>query len=149
MENKIKLKGSLKAINAKTGEVIFENHNMFVQTGLNEIAKLVAGTAGANIPGYIAVGTSSTAPSLADVSLKGTELGRKAFDSVEVVGSQIKYSVTFDAGEATGAWEETGIFSAATGGVMFSRAVTGTYTKGTLDEIKIFWTYDFADNSVA
>lgn len=145
----IKVRGSVKAINTKTGEVVFENHNMFVQTGLNEIAKLVAGQAGASIPAYIAVGTSSTAPSLADTALKGTELGRKAIASVEVTSASIKYGVTFAAGEATGAWEETGIFSAASGGIMFSRAVTGTYTKGALDEIKIFWTYDFADNSAA
>lgn len=146
---KIRLKGSIKAVDLKTGKVVFENHNMFVQTGLNEIAKLVAGSVGAVIPAYIAVGTSSTAPSLADVALKGTELGRKALTVDEVTSGTIKYSVTFAAGEATGAWEETGIFSAASAGTMFSRAVTGTYTKGSLDEIKIFWTYSFSDNSAA
>ena len=146
---KIRLKGSIKAVDLKTGKVVFENHNMFVQTGLNEIAKLVAGVSGAAIPAYIAVGTSSTAPSLADIALKGTELGRKALTVDEVTSGTIKYSVTFAAGEATGAWEETGIFSAASAGIMFSRAVTGTYTKGSLDEIKIFWTYSFSDNSAA
>lgn len=146
---KMKVKGSIKAVDVRTGKVVFERHNMFVQTGLNEIAKLVAGQSEATIPAYVAAGTSSTAPSLADAALKGTELGRKALSVVSVTDGSIKYSATFAPGEATGAWEEVGIFSASSGGIMFSRAVTGTYTKGTLDEIQIFWTYDFSDSSAA
>lgn len=147
--DKIRVKGHIKAVNTKTGEVVFERDNMFVQTGVNEITKLVAGSQGAAIPAYVAVGTSSTAVSSADTALKGTELGRKAIATTEVTGASVKYTVTFAAGEATGVWEETGVFSAASSGIMFSRALTGTYTKGALDEIKIFWTYSFADNSAA
>lgn len=140
------LKGSIKGVDLKTGKTVFENHNMFVQVGLNEIAKIVAGQEGA-IPAYIAAGTSSVAPTSADTVLKGSELGRKAFDTKEVTDSSIKYSASFLAGEASGIWEETGMFSSASGGVMWSRAITGTYTKKDKDEIKIFWTYEFLDNS--
>lgn len=140
------LKGSIKGVDLKTGKTVFENHNMFVQVGLNEIAKMVAGQEGA-VPAYIAVGTSSVAPTSADTVLKGEELGRKIFDSKEITDSSIKYSASFLAGEASGVWEETGMFSASTGGIMWSRAVTGTYTKKDKDEIKIFWTYEFLDNS--
>lgn len=139
-------KGSIKGVDLKTGDVVFENHNMFVQIGLNEIAKLVAGEA-SDIPTHIAVGTSSDEPTSADTNLKGTELGRKAFDNYEITDSSIKYSASFLAGEASGIWEETGMFTANEGGKMWSRAVIGTYTKKDKDEIKIFWTYEFLDAS--
>lgn len=148
MRNGVICKGTVKGVDMKTGEVVFENHNMFVQLGLNELAKLVANQGGA-VPTHIAVGTSNTPPSKADAALKGSELGRKAFEEVEVTDSSIKFSAVFLAGEATGVWEETGIFTTSEGGTIWSRAVTGTYTKKDKDEIRIFWTYDFADNSVA
>lgn len=144
MKGGLRCKGSIRGVNLATGETVFENKNMFVQLGLNEIAKLVAGQAG-SIPAYIAVGTSSTTPTGADVVLRGNELGRKSFDDVEITDSTIKYSATFLAGEASGIWEETGLFSASN--VLWSRAVTGTYTKKDKDEIRVFWTYEFLDNS--
>ena len=142
----LRCRGTVEGVDLKTGEVVFKKKNMFVQAGLNEIAKMVAGQEGA-VPAYIAVGTSNTEPTSADTTLKGTELGRKAFEDVEITDSSIKYSASFLAGEASGAWEETGMFSASTGGVMWSRAVTGTYTKIDKDEIKVFWTYEFEDAS--
>ena len=140
----IRCKGTVEAVDLKTGETVFRKSNMFVQLGLNEIAKLVAGEAG-SIPAFIAVGTSSTPPTGADVVLRGTELGRKGFDEVQITDSSIKYSATFLSGEASGIWEETGLFSDTN--VLWSRAVTGTYTKKDKDEIRIFWTYEFKDNS--
>lgn len=142
----LKCRGHVIGVDLKTGKTVFENHNMFVQLGLNEIAKMVAGQSGAK-PTYIAVGTSNVAPTVGDTALKGSELGRKAFDSKEVTDSTISFVASFGAGEATGVWEETGMFTAASGGIMWSRAVTGTYTKKDKDEIKVFWNYTFEDNS--
>lgn len=142
----LKCRGHVIGVDMKTGKTVFENHNIFVQLGLNEIAKLVAGEGG-TIPTHIAVGTSNTAPTAGDTALKGSELGRKAFDSKEVTDSTISFVASFGAGEATGVWEETGMFTAASGGIMWSRAVTGTYTKKDKDEIKVFWNYTFEDNS--
>lgn len=134
--------GSVKGIDLKTGKTVFENHNIFVQTGLNELAKLVKDKSGA-IPSHIAVGTSNAEPVIDDTALKGIELGRKPFESSEITAASVKYAATFLAGEATGVWEETGIFTAGFAGIMWSRALTGTYTKGANDEIKIYWTYKF------
>lgn len=142
----LKCRGHVIGVDMKTGKTVFDNHNIFVQLGLNEIAKLVAGKGG-TIPTHIAVGTSNTVPAAGDTSLKGSELGRKAFDSAEVTDSSISFVASFGAGEATGVWEETGMFTAASGGIMWSRAVTGTYTKKDKDEIKVFWNYTFEDNS--
>lgn len=142
----LKCRGHVLGIDAKTGKTVFENHNMFVQLGLNELAKIVGGQTG-TVPTHIAVGTSNVAPNIGDTSLKGSELGRKAFDSVDVSDSTISFMASFGAGEATGVWEETGMFTAASGGIMWSRALTGTYTKKDKDEIKVFWNYTFEDNS--
>lgn len=144
MSDKITMRGCIKAINTVTGEVVFEKHNNIVQVGLNELAKMVGGQTG-SVPQYCAVGTSNAATTLADTALKGTELARKAFDSVSVSDGAVNYVTTFGPGVGTGVWEETGMFSAESEGIMWSRALTGTYTKGENDEIKVFWTYLFKD----
>lgn len=144
MEKSIKIRGDLEIINAKTKEVLVKTHNTFVATGLAEIAKWI-GNGTAVIPHYIAVGTSNTAPASGQTALVGTELGRKAFSSTTINSNSVTYVAIFNEGEATGTWEETGVFSASTAGTMFSRAVTGTYTKGALDKIEVHWTYTFVD----
>lgn len=147
-KNSVSCCGTLEAIDLKTGKTVFKVHNMFVQTGLNEIAKFVSKKS-PTAPSHIAVGTSNNAPSLADVGLKGSQLSRVAFEKVEQTNGTVKFTATFAAGVGTGVWEETGIFTAASGGILFSRAVTGTYTKKDKDEIKIIWTYQFNDASAA
>ena len=126
-ENKMLCAGTLEIIDLKTGKTIFSGHNKFTQVGLNEIAKFV-GKKGGTAPSHMAVGTGNTAPQLGDTALKGSELARVAFDSVEVTGSTVKFTATFGAGVATGTWEETGIFTADSAGIMYSRSVTGIYT---------------------
>lgn len=147
-KNSVSCCGTLEAIDLKTGKTVFKVHNMFVQTGLNEIAKFVAKKS-TTVPSHIAVGTSNVAPSLADVGLKGNQLARIPFEQVEQTNGTVKFTASFGAGVGTGVWEETGIFTAASGGILFSRAVTGTYTKKDKDEFKIIWTYQFNDASVA
>lgn len=147
-KNSVSCCGTLEAIDLKTGKTIFKVHNMFVQTGLNEIAKFVAKKS-PTAPSHIAVGTSNVAPSLADAGLKGSQLARIPFEEVEQTNGTVKFTASFVAGVGTGVWEETGIFTAASGGILFSRAVTGTYTKKDKDEIKIIWTYQFNDASAA
>lgn len=147
-KNSVSCCGTLEAIDLKTGKTVFKVHNMFVQTGLNEIAKFVAKKS-PTAPSHIAVGTSNAAPSLADVGLKGSQLARIPFEEVEQTNGTVKFTASFGAGVGTGVWEETGIFTAASGGILFSRAVTGTYTKKDKDEIKVIWTYQFNDASAA
>lgn len=147
-KNSVSCCGTLEAIDLKTGKTVFKVHNMFVQTGLNEIAKFVSKKS-STAPSHIAVGTSNVAPSLSDVGLKGNQFARIPFEKVEQTDGTVKFTATFGAGVGTGVWEETGIFTAASGGILFSRAVTGTYTKKDKDEIKIIWTYQFNDASAA
>lgn len=57
----------------------------------------------------------------------------------------MKFIASFLAGEASGVWEEVGLFDTAD--VMWSRSLTGTYTKKDKDKIEVHWTYEFYDNS--
>ena len=143
----MKCKGIMKIVDKKTGKVILEKHNRFVTSGLNAIAALINGESNA-IPTRIAVGTSSAAIANSQTALVGTELARVPFDSHVRTGNSIELIATFGAGVGTGAWEEAGIFSAASGGIMFSRVLTGTYTKRQSDVFEAHWTYTIKDDGV-
>ena len=143
----MKCKGIMKIVDKKTGKVLLEKHNRFVTSGLNAIAALLNGESNA-IPTHIAVGTSAAAIANSQTALVGTELARVAFDSHVRTGNSIEIIATFGAGIGTGAWEEAGIFSAATSGIMFSRVLTGTYTKRASDVFEIHWTYTIQDDGV-
>lgn len=143
----MKCKGIMKIVDKKTGKVLLEKHNRFVTSGLNAIAALMNGESN-DIPAYVAVGTSSTAIADNQTALVGSELARVVFDSHVRTGNSIELVTTFAAGIGTGAWEEAGIFSASTGGIMFSRCLTGTYTKRAVDVIEVHWTYTIQDDGV-
>jgi hypothetical protein len=143
----MKCKGIMKIVDKKTGKVILERHNRFVTVGLNSIAALLNGESSA-IPTHIAVGTSSAAIANSQTALVGTELARVVFDSHVRTGNSIELVATFGVGTGTGAWEEAGIFSASTAGIMFSRVLTGTYTKRASDVFEVRWTYTIQDDGV-
>ena len=143
----MKCKGIMKVIDKKTNKVLLERHNRFVTSGLDAIAALINGESTA-IPTHIAVGTSTTAIADSQTALVGTELARVAFDSHVRTGNSIELIVTFGAGVGVGAWEEAGISSADSEGIMFSRVLTGTYTKRPSDVFEAHWTYTIQDDGV-
>ena len=143
----MKCKGIMKIVDKKTGKVLLEKHNRFVTSGLDAIAALLNGESTV-IPTHIAVGTSNASISDSQTALVGTELARVPFDSHVRTGNSIELIATFGAGVGTGAWEEAGIFSAASGGIMFSRVLTGTYTKRQSDVFEVHWTYTIKDDGV-
>ena len=143
----MKCKGIMKIVDKKTGKVILEKHNRFVTSGLDAIAALINGES-TTIPTHIAVGTSNASISDSQTALVGTELARVPFDSHVRTGNSIELVATFGTGVGTGAWEEAGIFSAASGGTLFSRVLTGTYTKRQSDVFEVHWTYTIQDDGV-
>ena len=143
----MKCKGIMKIVDKNTNKVLLEKHNRFVTSGLDAIAALLNGESTV-IPTHIAVGTSNAPISDSQTALVGTELARVAFDSHVRTGNSIELIATFGAGVGTGAWEEAGIFSAASGSIMFSRVLTGTYTKRQSDVFEIHWTYTIKDDGV-
>ncbi len=143
----MKCKGIMKIVDKKTNNILLEKHNRFVTSGLNAIAALINGESTV-IPTHIAVGTSTAPIADSQTALVGNELARVPFDSHKRTGNSIELIATFGAGVGTGAWEEAGIFSAASAGTMFSRVLTETYTKRPSDAFEVHWTYTIKDDGV-
>jgi hypothetical protein len=70
----------------------------------------------------IGVGSGTTAFAATQTALV-TQLARKGMDATfpTRTGNTLTFRSTFDTTEANGAWEEWGVFNAATGGTMLNR----------------------------
>lgn len=145
MKNGLKCLGLVEIVDKKTGEILHKGHNMFTNIGLSKIAAWLAGATNVDVPSVIKVGSSNTAPALGQTTLMGTVLGVKPVESKEATGPSVLFITTFNEGEGSGVWEELGMFDDQD--QMWSRALTGTYTKKDLDKIEIHWTYQLYDNS--
>ena len=79
----------------------------------------------------IGVGNGSTAFAIAQTDLQGASKLRKAMDSgyPTITPPTVTFKSTFTQSEANFAWNEWGIFNAATGGVMLNRVVESNGTK--------------------
>ena len=119
-----------------------EVKNLVVGTGLGHITSRMTGTT-QGVMTHMALGAGTAAAASTDTTL-GSQLGsRKVFDSATRTGSNnesIVYVTTFNAGEATGAVTEAGIFNASTAGVMLCRTVFAVVNKGASDTLQITWT---------
>lgn len=79
----------------------------------------------------IGVGNGATLFTAAQTDLQGINKLRKAMDVGYpiVAPPKVTFKATFEPGEANFAWNEWGIFNAATGGVMLNRVVESNGTK--------------------
>jgi hypothetical protein len=131
----------LKGADGKVKDVR-EVKNLVVNTGLGHITSRMTGTAQA-VMSHMGLG-SGTSPAAAGDTALGSALGaRKVFDSATRTGSNnenIVYVTTYNAGEATGAVTEAGIFNALTSGTMLCRTVFAVVNKGASDTLQITWT---------
>jgi len=89
---------------------------------------------------YMAVGTSTTSPALGQTALIGSELARVATTNTNPTSVTTQFVASFGSGVGTGTIEEAGLFSAASAGSMFSRYLTGTFSKGATDTLAVTWT---------
>ena len=142
---KLKMQGRLTIVLKDENGVVKdvrEVKNLVVNTGLGHITTRMLGTT-QGVMSHMALGSGATAANATDTTL-GSQLGsRKVFDSVTQSGSSnesIVYVTTFNAGEATGAVTEAGIFNASTSGVMLCRTVFAVVNKGASDTLQITWT---------
>lgn len=96
-------------------------------------AKLAGGAAALydNANAHIGVGNGSTAFSAAHTDLQGASKFRKAMDGGYPTTSAgaITFRATFGTADANFAWEEWGVFNAASGGTMMNRVVQNNGTK--------------------
>jgi len=80
---------------------------------------------------YIGVGNGTAAFSPTQTDLQGTSKFRKPMDPgyPTVTGNVMTFKATFNPSEANFAWNEWGVFNAATGGTMLNRKVASLGTK--------------------
>ena len=101
--------------------------------GINFISQAVLGQGNAfnAVNARIGVGNGTTAFAVAQTDLQGTSKLRKAMDTgyPTVTPPVVTFKSTFAQNEANFAWNEWGIFNAATGGVMLNRVVESNGTK--------------------
>ena len=137
----LKLRGDVALVlRDKDGNVKDERHieNLIVDTGLNFICDRMKDDETAMT--HMALGSGSTAAAAGDTAL-GTQLGsREDLDSSTVTANQIVYVASFEAGDATGAVTEAGIFNAASGGTMLCRTVFSVVNKAADDTLSVNWT---------
>lgn len=141
MNDGLKLRGDVALVlRDKDGNIKDERliENLIVDTGLNFICDRMKDDETAMT--HMALGSGSTAAAAGDTTL-GSQLGsREALDSSTVTNNQIVYVSSFEAGDATGAVTEAGIFNASTGGTMLCRTVFSVVNKAADDTLTVNWT---------
>ena len=93
----------------------------------------------AGVMSHLGLGSGSTAASASDTDL-GSILGsREALDSSTASANTIQYVASFEAGDATGAVTEAGIFNASSSGTMLCRTVFPVVNKASDDTMSVTW----------
>ncbi len=84
-----------------------------------------------NAAAHLGVGNSSTAHAASQTDLVGASKTRKAMDATfpTRAANVLTFRSTFATGDANHAWDEFGIFNAASAGEMLSRKVEALGTK--------------------
>lgn len=114
-------------------EVIEWDGNLMMNAGINVMLDLLIGAAGTdfdNTNGYLGVGNSSTAAAATQTDLQGASTARVILDALATINAEtLTFVATFGSAAGNFAWEEVGIFNAASGGTMLTRSVSSLGTK--------------------
>lgn len=136
MKDQLKVRGHVKVF--LDGKLIREGNNLVTTAGMQLIAEILGGAA--TKPSHMAIGSSSTAASLAQTALVGTEHQRKAV--TRSFSGQI-FKVTSDPfGPGLGATvnvQEIGVFNAGVAGVMLCRFTCAAFDLLTTSSLVIEW----------
>jgi hypothetical protein len=141
----LKVKGRLNIVlRDKDGNVKDQRevNNLVVNTGLAYIISRMVGTSQA-VMSHMALGAGTTAAAAGQSDLVSTLGSREALDSTTIAGAnnnQVVYVSSFEAGDATGAVTEAGIFNASTAGTMLCRTVFPVVNKAADDAMTVTWT---------
>lgn len=141
----LKLSGQLNIVlKDKAGNVKEQREvkNLVVNTGLAYIASRMTGTA-KSVMSHMALGSGTTAAAATQTDLVSILGSREALDSTTITGTnneKVEYVSSFEAGDATGAVTEAGIFNAATGGDMLCRTKFDVVNKAADDTMSVTWT---------
>lgn len=109
----------------------FVKHNLITSVGFDFVSNCLGSTTRPEPISQIGVGTNNTAPALGDTNLGALKL-KKACTYTHTAGTtSLVFQTSFDAGEATGALAEAGIFTED--GVLFDRVVYPVVNKEPAD----------------
>ena len=142
IKDAMKAKGRLNIVlKDKNGQVkdTREVDNLVVNTGLAYIASRMKDTTD-DAMSHMALGSGTTAAAAGDTALESQLGSREALDSTTVTSNAIEYVASFEAGDATGAVTEAGIFNASTAGTMLCRTVFSVVNKAADDTMSVTWT---------
>jgi len=145
----LKLSGQLNIVlKDKAGNVKEQREvkNLVVNAGLAFIISRMTGTSKA-VMSHMALGSGSTAAAASQTDLSSILGSREALASSTISGSndeKVVYVATFDAGDATGAVAEAGIFNASSSGDMLCRTVFSVVNKAADDTLSVTWTITLA-----
>ena len=138
----LKLSGHLGIVlRDKDGNIKEERteRNLVVTTGLNYIASRMK-DASATAMTHMALGSGTTAAAAGQTDLVTLLGAREALDSTTVTANAVAYVASFEAGDATGAVTEAGIFNAASSGTMLCRTKFNVVNKAADDTMTVTWT---------
>jgi hypothetical protein len=141
----LKLSGQLNIVlKDKAGNI--KDHrevkNLVVNSGLAYIASRMTGTS-KSVMSHMALGSGTTAAAAGQTDLVSILGSREALDSTTISGTndeKVVYVSSFEAGDATGAVTEAGIFNAASGGDMLCRTTFSVVNKAADDTMSVTWT---------
>ena len=138
----LKLSGQIAIVlKDKDGNVKEEptETTLVVTTGLNYIASRMK-DASATAMTHMALGSGTTSAAAGQTDLVTLLGAREALDSTTVTANAVAYVSSFEAGDATGAVTEAGIFNASTSGTMLCRVVFSVVNKAADDTMTVTWT---------
>ena len=138
----LKLSGQLTIVlKDKNGNVKEERteENLVVTSGLGYIASRMK-DASATAMTHMALGSGTTNAAAGQTDLVTLLGAREALDSTTVTANAVAYVASFEAGDATGAVTEAGIFNASTSGTMLCRVKFDVVNKAADDTMTVTWT---------
>ena len=138
----IKLAGQLNiVVRDKNGNIKEERieKNLIVTVGLTFIcSRMTAASAG--VMSHMALGSGTTAVAAGQTDLVSILGSREVLDSTTPSTNTVIYVSSFEAGDATGAVTEAGIFNASSSGTMLCRTVFPVVNKQSDDTMSVTWT---------
>jgi hypothetical protein len=144
LEN-LKVKGRLNIVlRDKDGNVKDERDvdNLVVNAGLAYIISRMVGTS-KSVMSHMGLGSGTTAAAAGQTDLVSLLGSREALDSTTISGTnneKVVYVSSFEAGDATGAVTEAGIFNDSSAGDMLCRTVFPVVNKAADDALTVTWT---------
>ncbi len=115
--------------------------NLIVDAGFDFISDVIGKAAQPAEMGWIEVGIGVVAPAAGDTALGTTTLRKTAAYSHTPGTKVFQFETTFNAGEATAALTEAGVFNAASTGIMLDRVTFSVINKGADDIVTVRFTF--------